>query len=41
MGFPEPEADDEDPLKNCLCEACGTVLHMTWTVTLDADEDDE
>jgi len=37
MGFPEPESGDGDPLKT----ACGTVLHITWTVTLHADEVDE
>jgi len=36
MGFPEPEPSD-DPLKTA-CEACGTLLTMTWTVTLSAGE---
>ena len=40
MGFPEPESGDSDPLRTA-CEACGTVLHMTWSVTLDTDEEDD
>jgi hypothetical protein len=42
LGFPEPETSDDDPLKTA-CEACGTVLHMTWTVSLSAEalDDDE
>jgi hypothetical protein len=35
MGFPEAESDD--PLKT-VCDACGTILQMTWTVTLSAGD---